>query len=355
MIAAQKPVPLPGTRPEGARDEREAASRVRDMFTRIAPRYDFLNHLLSFSLDYVWRRRTAKKFLNILGRPDARVLDVCCGTGDLAFALDRARSAAIAPNAAGNRATIIGSDFVEAMLVRAKEKSAAGERETVFAASDVLNLPFADASFDLVTTAFGFRNLANYEEGLREFARVLKPGGELGILEFSEPTKGPMAGLFRFYFKNVLPRIGAAVSGNSEAYAYLPSSVSKFPSPSELSALMTKCGFADVRVASWNFGSVVLHSGTRQGELVTAVLHSDYSSMNQAIANGANLNEIVDRMTPLLWAILRGDIDAVRLLLERGADANARPNPNDSPLRSAEDDFGFKEIADLLRSHGATK
>jgi demethylmenaquinone methyltransferase / 2-methoxy-6-polyprenyl-1,4-benzoquinol methylase len=262
MKAAQERS-LSGTRPEGARDEREAASRVRDMFTRIAPRYDFLNHLLSFSLDRVWRRRTAKRFLHILRRPEARVLDVCCGTGDLAFALDRARSAAIGPKAAANRGPIIGSDFVEPMLTRGSQKARAARRAVTFTAADALHLPFSDASFDLVTTAFGFRNLANYEEGLREFARVLKPGGELGILEFTEPGSGPLAGVFRFYFKNILPRIGAAVSGDSEAYAYLPSSVSKFPSPPALAALMEKSGFADVRIASWNFGSVILHSACR--------------------------------------------------------------------------------------------
>jgi len=344
MIATQKH-PLPGTRPEGARDEREAAARVRDMFTRIAPRYDFLNHLLSFSLDHVWRRRTAKKFLHILRRPDARILDLCCGTGDLAFALNRTRArvlrqgtASAVPNsdetprasapeveARGSLALsgvegspakggplssgvltletegstpamestlggrsfsfdisktppsgvstpegpqssfpIIGSDFVEPMLVRAREKAAAGHRAVVFAAADALHLPFPDASFDLVTTAFGFRNLANYEEGLREFARVLKRGGELGILEFTEPTSGPIASLFRFYFKNVLPRIGGAISGNAEAYKYLPGSVSKFPSPPELAALMQRVGFTDVRVASRNFASVILHSATRE-------------------------------------------------------------------------------------------
>lgn len=262
MIAAQKQPPLSGTRPEGSHDEREASARVRDMFTRIAPRYDFLNRLLSFSIDRVWRRRTANKFLHILRRPDARILDLCCGTGDLAFALDRARASELG-GARTQRAKIIGSDFVEPMLVRAREKAHAKHRAVVFAAADALHLPFPDASFDLITTAFGFRNLANYEDGLREFARVLKRGGEVGILEFTEPTSGPMAGLFRFYFKNILPRVGAAVSGNSDAYAYLPKSVSKFPSPPELSALMEQCGFRAVRIASWNFGSVVLHAARR--------------------------------------------------------------------------------------------
>ncbi|HKV06024.1 MAG TPA: bifunctional demethylmenaquinone methyltransferase/2-methoxy-6-polyprenyl-1,4-benzoquinol methylase UbiE [Candidatus Acidoferrales bacterium] len=253
---------LPGTRPEGSRDEREAAVRVRDMFTRIAPRYDFLNHLLSLSLDRVWRRRTARRFLHILRRPDARVLDLCCGTGDLAFALDRARAGALA--APEGRAPIVGGDFVEAMLVRAAEKSRRARHAAGFAAADALHLPFPDGSFDLVTTAFGFRNLANYEEGLREFARVLKSGGEIGILEFTEPDSGALGGIFRFYFRHILPRIGAAVSGNKDAYEYLPASVRKFPSPPALAALMEKTGFADVRIASWNFGSVILHTARRE-------------------------------------------------------------------------------------------
>jgi demethylmenaquinone methyltransferase / 2-methoxy-6-polyprenyl-1,4-benzoquinol methylase len=261
MIAAQKPAPLPGTRPRGTADEGEASARIRDMFTRIAPRYDFLNYLLSFSLDRVWRRRTAKQFVDILSRPDARILDLCCGTGDLTFALDRVRAAMLGPSERGW--PIIGSDFVEPMLSRARDKAAASRQDVRFAAADALHLPFADASIDLIATAFGFRNLANYEEGLREFARVLRRGGELGILEFSEPGSGPMAGIFRFYFQHILPHIGGAISGDKAAYAYLPSSVLKFPSPPELAALMAKTGFDNVRIASWNFGSVILHSARR--------------------------------------------------------------------------------------------
>jgi demethylmenaquinone methyltransferase/2-methoxy-6-polyprenyl-1,4-benzoquinol methylase len=252
---AQSPAKLPGTRPAGARDERESAARVQEMFGKIAPRYDFLNHLLSFSLDHVWRRRTAKKFAHILQQPGARILDLCCGTGDLAFALDRARGEHARP--------VVGSDFVEGMLTRARKKAGDAHRNAIFAAADALNLPFADESFDLVTTAFGFRNLANYEHGLREIARVLRRGGEVGILEFTEPASGPMAGIFRFYFQHILPRIGGAISGNSEAYAYLPGSVAKFPSPPALAALMESAGFANVEFAAWNFGSVVLHTGRR--------------------------------------------------------------------------------------------
>jgi demethylmenaquinone methyltransferase / 2-methoxy-6-polyprenyl-1,4-benzoquinol methylase len=269
MSAASKPAPVPGTRPEGARDEREAAAHVQRMFTRIAPRYDFLNHLLSFSLDRLWRRRTARRFALILARPDARVLDLCCGTGDLTFALDRARAKALrrgvhtADPQTIPVAPVIGSDFVEPMLTRARDKSRAARSSAAFAAADALTLPFADTSFELVTSAFGFRNLANYEQGLREIARVLKSGGEVGILEFSEPGSGPLAGSFRFYFRHILPRVGGAISGDNDAYAYLPGSVARFPSPSGLASLMQQCGFTDVRIASWNFGSVVLHSARR--------------------------------------------------------------------------------------------
>lgn len=252
-----------GTRPEGARDEREAAMHVQRMFSEIAPRYDFLNHLLSFSLDHLWRWRTARRFVHILKRPEARILDVCCGTGDLAFALDRERASSAACKTGVQRLPVFGSDFVEPMLDRAREKARRHRRVATFAAADALQLPFASASFDLVTTAFGFRNLANYESGLREFARVLKPGGELGILEFTEPGNGPLAGIFRFYFRHILPRIGGAISGNNDAYTYLPGSVARFPSPDALAALMQTTGFTDVRIASWNFGSVILHAGRR--------------------------------------------------------------------------------------------
>jgi demethylmenaquinone methyltransferase / 2-methoxy-6-polyprenyl-1,4-benzoquinol methylase len=253
---------LPGTQPEGARDEREAAARVQEMFARIAPRYDFLNHLLSFSFDRVWRRRAAKHFLGILRQPDARVLDVCCGTGDLALALDSVRTNVLR-YAARNRSPLIGSDFVLPMLVRARAKVAQRARRVMFAAADALNLPYPNASFDLVTSAFGFRNLANYELGLREFARILRPGGEMGILEFSEPASGALAALFRFYFQRILPRVGGALSGSADAYSYLPASVVKFPSPQEMIGLIERCGFAGAGYQSWNFGSVLLYWAQR--------------------------------------------------------------------------------------------
>jgi demethylmenaquinone methyltransferase / 2-methoxy-6-polyprenyl-1,4-benzoquinol methylase len=250
-----------GTRPAGASDERDAARRVREMFTRITPRYDLLNHLLSVGMDRAWRRRTAEHFAHVLRRADSRVLDLCCGTGDLAFAFDTVRSAA--PSGRDGAATpILGADFVLPMLERGRQKAAAHHRHVLFIAADALNLPFGDGRFDLVATAFGFRNLANYAQGLREFARVLRQGGEVGILEFSEPA-GSMAALFRFYFRHVLPKVGNAVSGSSDAYTYLPDSVAKFPTPQELTAMMQRCGFINVGFEAWNFGSVVLHWGAR--------------------------------------------------------------------------------------------
>ena len=161
---------LPGTRPEGVEDEKEAAAHVREMFGRIAPRYDLLNHLLSLDIDKVWRRRVAKKFRAVLHDTNARVLDLCCGTGDQAFAFRKEAPAG---------AEITGSDFVPEMLVRARAKSAASGARIDFVEADALALPFGDSSFDLVSCAFGFRNLANYDRGLQEILRVLKPEGDL--------------------------------------------------------------------------------------------------------------------------------------------------------------------------------
>jgi demethylmenaquinone methyltransferase/2-methoxy-6-polyprenyl-1,4-benzoquinol methylase len=258
-------VPPKGTRFEGAGSEADAGLAVRDMFSQIAPRYDLLNHLLSMQLDRVWRRRVARRVRPILLRGDARVLDLCCGTGDLAFSLRRAP---------GTRAQIVGADFSHAMLVRARAKSLDGDsgrravplREPgalpVFEA-DALRMPFADGSFDLVTTAFGFRNLANYEDGLREIFRVLRPGGTVAILEFTEPPPGMMGDLYRWYFRNVLPRIGAFLSGDAKAYSYLPASVSRFFRPAELAGLMTAVGYRAAEYKVWTFGTVALHIGVK--------------------------------------------------------------------------------------------
>jgi demethylmenaquinone methyltransferase/2-methoxy-6-polyprenyl-1,4-benzoquinol methylase len=254
------PTPRSGSRPKGARDERDSARRVRDMFSDIAPRYDLLNHLLSFSMDNRWRRLTAEKFRRILRRTDARVLDLCCGTGDLAFALEVARVDVIRDSTA-HRVPIVGCDFAYPMVERARRKARSDSHTAEFINGDALSMPFPDASFDLVATAFGFRNLANYARGLREIARVLKPGGRIAILEFSEPSNTAMAKMYRFYFKWILPLIGGMISGNRVAYAYLPSSVSNFPAPPELTKLLGNAGFLEIRYQAWNFGSVVLHTG----------------------------------------------------------------------------------------------
>lgn len=243
--------PAPGTRPAGAGDERAAARHVREMFSGIAHRYDLLNHLLSFQLDRLWRRRLVARFRPLLARGDARVLDLCCGTGDLALAL-----------AHEGRAQVMGGDFAHPMLVRAVGKSGAAVRVR-YVECDALRLPVSDASFDLVTTAFGFRNLANYERGVREMHRVLRPGGEVAILEFSDPRGKLFAPLFHFYFRRIVPLLGAAISGSRTAYSYLPSSVAQFPSPAELSQMMERAGFGGVRFEAWTFGTVLLHRGTR--------------------------------------------------------------------------------------------
>src|ERR1700733_14664443 len=249
-------VPPKGTRFEGAGSEADAGLVVRDMFSQIAPRYDLLNHLLSMQLDRVWRRRVARRVRPILLRGDARVLDLCCGTGDLAFSLRRAP---------GTRAQIVGADFSHAMLVRAHAKSVSGDSAgamPVFEA-DALRLPFADGSFDLITTAFGFRNLANYEAGLREIHRALKPGGTVAILEFTEPPAGFVGDLYRWYFRNVLPRIGSLLSGDRAAYSYLPASVSRFFRPTELASLITAVGYRSVEYRVWTVGTVALHTAIK--------------------------------------------------------------------------------------------
>jgi demethylmenaquinone methyltransferase/2-methoxy-6-polyprenyl-1,4-benzoquinol methylase len=254
-VAEERAFPT-GTQPEGATSEQDASRKVREMFTRIAPRYDLLNHLLSGRMDKRWRARTARELQAILGSADAVVLDLCCGTGDLAFSM--AREA---------KARIIGADFSHTMLVRAREKSAAARndaRAVRFFEADALRLPFADEAFDLVTTAFGFRNLANYEAGLREILRVLKPGGTLAILEFTEPAPGVIGGLYRFYCRNVLPVIGGAISGDAAAYRYLPKSVARFFRPEEFAAQLRQAGYEEPRYVLMTFGTVALHVGVKR-------------------------------------------------------------------------------------------
>jgi demethylmenaquinone methyltransferase / 2-methoxy-6-polyprenyl-1,4-benzoquinol methylase len=243
-----------GAAPEGARDAQSAALAVREMFTSIAPRYDLLNHMLSFNIDRMWWRRTARVFRHIVGRADARILDLCCGTGDMTFALRR-QAGKLSPQ-------IVGADFSHAMLQRATAKSSAASNGSgpTWIEADALNLPFRGTHFDLVTSAFGFRNLADYDAGLGEIVRVLRPGGECGILDFGAP-KGAMGALYRIYFKKVLPRVGTLISGVRGPYAYLPASVERFPLPEEMLRRMKRAGFAEATWTPYTFGIAGLYRG----------------------------------------------------------------------------------------------
>ena len=234
----------------GATDEESAARTVRQMFDQIAPRYDFLNHALSMSVDRLWWRKTARTFLHILEREDATVLDLCAGTGDMSVAL----------RAAASQPAILALDFSHQMLERGKDKFRARKIQPVEA--DALHMPLPDGCMDLVVSAFGFRNLANYDAGLLEIWRVLKPGGEFGILDFSEPG-GLLGKLYGVYFRKVLPRIGTWVSGVRGPYDYLPASVGKFPPPSKMLARMETMGFTALSWTKYTFGIAGLYRGTK--------------------------------------------------------------------------------------------
>jgi len=234
---------------DAARNEQEAARWVRRMFGRVAHRYDLANHLLSFNIDRYWRAHTVRRTRQILLRPEARVLDICCGTGDLVLALAKQ----------GRR--VLGSDFCHPMLVAAAGKIARRRAPAVLFESDALALPLRDASLDLLTVAFGFRNLANYESGLAEIGRVLRPGGMAAILEFTQPPNALFGACYYVYCRRILPWLGGLVSGSRDAYTYLPESVRKFPTAPELAAMMHSAGFADVSFEYLTGGIVALHLG----------------------------------------------------------------------------------------------
>lgn len=237
-----------GTTPRGTASEQDASRWVRGMFGRIAGRYDLLNHLLSFNLDKRWRARTVDRVAAILDRPDARVLDLCCGTGDVMLALE----------AHGNK-PVLGSDFCHPMLIEAKRKVAERRLHTPLFEADGLALPLGDNTLDLITVAFGFRNFANYERGMKEMLRVLKPGGVAAVLEFSQPTNKAFAALYGFFSTRVLPTIGGMVSGSSDAYSYLPESIGKFPGADELAEQMRTAGYSHVEFERMTGGAVALH------------------------------------------------------------------------------------------------
>lgn len=244
--------PGKGTTPRGAATERQAAEYVRGMFGRVAGRYDLLNHLLSFQIDRYWRSRTVSSAEHVLRRPGSLVLDLCCGTGDLLLALREAADAEV---------RVLGGDFCHPMLEEAQRKALQKKVDAPLLECDALSLPFADRSLDLITVAFGFRNFTNYRRGLAELNRVLKPGGMLAILEFSTPPNPLFRSLYGFYSMRVLPAVGGLVSGDSDAYKYLPESVSKFPGAELLAAEMEGAGFTRVTFARLTFGIVALHTG----------------------------------------------------------------------------------------------
>ncbi len=223
------------------------ARRVRDMFARISPRYDLLNHLLSMNIDRRWRRQVVEKLRPLLSS-EAKVLDVACGTGDLSMALFEKTGA-----------RVTGVDFCRPMLARAARK----EPRLSFVEGDALHLPFGEGTFDAVTIGFGLRNLSSVEHGLTELRRVLKPNGWAAILEFSRPVAPGLRSLAAVYCTRLLPRIGGMISGSRSAYEYLPDSVSRFPDQETLATMMSQAGFAEVTFQNLTGGVAALHTGRR--------------------------------------------------------------------------------------------
>lgn len=257
-MAAQQNIPehqrTTGARPVGTTTDQDAAANVQQMFDTIAPKYDLLNHLLSVGIDRWWWTRAARTFRPILQRPEAVALDLCCGTGDMTLALDRYRPQGQAAE------PILAVDFSREMLARGIAKFAGHNIQAIQA--DAMHLPMEANSLDLVTSAFGFRNLSNYSDGLAELFRVLRPGGQIGILECNQP-EGLIGAFYSLYFKQVLPRLGALISGDSSAYEYLPASVERFPRPPRMLQLIREAGFVDAAWTSYSFGIAGLYRATK--------------------------------------------------------------------------------------------
>jgi demethylmenaquinone methyltransferase/2-methoxy-6-polyprenyl-1,4-benzoquinol methylase len=239
---------MTGTTPPGVTGEPDASAWIRGMFARIAPRYDLLNHLLSFNLDRGWRAHLARRAAPVLLRPGARVLDLCCGTGDVLLKLEQDRGM-----------PVFGCDFCHPMLVEARRKIRRRGKHSALFEADALLLPLADESLDLITMAFGFRNLANYRRGLEELRRVLKPGGLAAILEFSTPSGRMFGALYGFFSSRVLPWAGGVISGSPDAYTYLPESIRRFPDADEFAGAIRGAGFSRVALDRLTFGAVALH------------------------------------------------------------------------------------------------
>jgi len=243
-----------GARPSGVTTEQAAAANIQQMFDTIAPTYDRANHILSVGIDRSWWTRTARLFRPVLMHPETVALDLCCGTGDLTMALLKHRPSAT------RTAPILAVDFSHQMLSLGQKKFAG--RNILCIEADALHLPLPNASVDLVTSAFGFRNLANYEEALTEILRVLRPGGQLGILECNQP-EGLTGALYNIYFKSILPKLGGLISGNATAYSYLNASVYCFPRPPRMIELLRNAGFTNATWTSYTFGVVGLYHATK--------------------------------------------------------------------------------------------
>jgi demethylmenaquinone methyltransferase/2-methoxy-6-polyprenyl-1,4-benzoquinol methylase len=277
----------PGARPAGTTTPADAAQNIQQMFDTIAPTYDRANHLLSAGIDRSWWNRTARTLRPILQRPEAVVLDLCCGTGDMTLALDRHRPRPSSPGLSFRSAAeesafqprhsipdqaatdnlqpttvspILALDFSHNMLALAQPKFAG--KNIVSIEADALHLPLPDASVDLVTSAFGFRNLTDYPAGLAELHRVLRPGGEIAILECNQPG-GLTGALYSFYFHHILPTLGGLISGKPRAYAYLPDSVMKFPRPPQMKSLIAAASFINPTWTSYTLGTAGLYRATK--------------------------------------------------------------------------------------------
>lgn len=233
----------------------KSAPRVRQMFGEIAGKYDFLNHLLSLNIDRYWRWRTVR---TVPPKPGMKILDMCTGTGDLALAYNKA---------ADGKAEIVGADFCHEMLAlgRTKGLKTGADKTVSFVEADAMRIPLGDDQFDIVSAAFGLRNVADTDAGLREMTRVCKPGGKVAILEFSTPQWQPFKAIYGWYFRNVLPRIGQWLARNGQsAYNYLPESVGQFAQGDELAGMMRKAGLSAVKYIPLTLGVATLYVGSKE-------------------------------------------------------------------------------------------
>jgi demethylmenaquinone methyltransferase / 2-methoxy-6-polyprenyl-1,4-benzoquinol methylase len=232
----------------------KSGQRVQDMFAQIAPRYDLMNHVLSLGIDIRWRKSVLKRLRLDMDLP---VLDCCTGTGDLAIAIARHLK---------GRVEVVGSDFCAPMLRLADEKhrSKHSDLPIRFVEADSQQLPFEDAAFQAVTVAFGLRNVQDTDRGIREMLRVCAPGGQVAVLEFSQPTLPGFKQIYAAYFRHVLPRIGQRLAKNDRsAYEYLPNSVIEFPSGQALADRLTAAGLKNVKIYPYTFGVASLYIGDR--------------------------------------------------------------------------------------------